>query len=241
MPQLRISSHGALPTDVPMVLRVISSTLLLRRWTFHPQLNSFMKFKVLRLSALLILVNFLARGQGAFLYDQQSSTDESPFPYGAGGPIQQLATPYGQSFTPTFSTVDFVRLNLNDNDPNNGLGATLYVNLRTGSINGTIVTSSMPITLANSFTGVVDFNFANSVSLTPNAVYYFEPIVQSGDQWNIIAAEYGYPDGTAFSGGFAVTGSDFWFREGIIVPEPTSVGLMLLGVGGLVLYRRHKR
>ena len=187
-----------------------------------------------------LLNSSFVMAQGNFLYDQQSSTDETPYPNGAGPTIQQLVSPYGQSFTPTLSAIDFIRLNLNDRNPNNGLGASLFVNLRTNSIGGPVLSSTATVTLADGFTGVVNFAFLFSVTLSPGTVYYFEPVVQSGDQWNVIAGEYYYPDGTAFYQGLALSGSDYWFREGIVVPEPSSACLILVG-GGLLVYARKKR
>jgi len=71
---------------------------------------------------LVINAALFARGQGTFLYDQQSVTNDSA---GAEG-IQtiQSAQPIGQSFTPTFSSVGVVRLFLGDTGFN-GLGATV--------------------------------------------------------------------------------------------------------------------
>jgi len=199
-----------------------------------------MKFQLGLFSMALLIAEFCAHGQTTFIYDQQSSTDEGPGVYGEGGAIQQIAMPFGQSFTPTFSAVDFIRLNLNDHDPSNDLGAMLYVNLRTNSINGPILSSSFSVTLTNSFIGVVNFLFSNSVPIKPGVVYYFEPIVQSGDQWNILAGEYNYSGGSVFANGLPVVASDLWFREGIVIPEPLSVWLVLLG-GGVLLYVRRFR
>ena len=188
----------------------------------------------------LLLLCLSVCGQGTFFYDQESSMDETAFQHGAGGTIQQIPTPFGQSFTPTIAAVNFIRLNLNDNSPNNGLGATLYVNLRTNSIGGPLLASTMPVTLTNGFTGVANFFFSSSVQLTPNEIYYFEPVVQSGDLWNAISGEYNYPGGTAFYQGLALSGGDYWFREGIyVVPEPLSMTLVFI-CGGLALWVRRK-
>lgn len=188
--------------------------------------------------SLAVIVAYAAQGQGTFIYDQQSSTDESPWPYGAGGTIQQIPAPFGQSFTPAFPAIDFVRLKLNDPNPNNALGATLYLNLRTNSVSGPILSSSTRVNLADSFTGVVNFFFADTVSLTAGSIYFFEPVVDSGDQWNISAGEYNYPGGSTFIQGLALPGSDLWFREGI-VPEPTWASMAWL-VGAVALWLRHR-
>ena len=82
--------------------------------------------------ALLVTAS-AALGQGNFQYDHQSQG----FPL----PVDQTSTwdiqgnePIGQSFTPALPSVGFVQLELFDGHPNNGLGATLYVNIRSGSI-----------------------------------------------------------------------------------------------------------
>src|SRR4051812_34849147 len=49
----------------------------------------------------------LGLGQGAFVYDQQSS-DERVF--GGAASIMQSSAPVGQSFAPQFTSIDFVRL-----------------------------------------------------------------------------------------------------------------------------------
>ena len=198
-----------------------------------------MKIKSHLIFFVVALTSFAASSQGTFVYDQQSSMLEGALPYGAGGAIQQMTTPYGQSFIPTLSAVDFFRLNLNDNNPSNNLGATVYVNLRTNSISGPILATTALVTLTNGFTGVVNFFFSGSKSLTPGTTYYFQPVVQSGDVWNIAIAEYGYPNGSAFNNGSPVA-SDYWFREGIVVPEPSVSLLVVLG-GGVVAWRHRKK
>src|SRR5205809_74309 len=98
----------------------------------------------MRRSALCFVVALAAlcdaEGQGTFVYDQQSSTDESPLPL-VGPIIQQQLMFYGQSFTPGLNGVDFIRLKVSDANFGNSLGAVLYVNLRTNSISGGIAGS----------------------------------------------------------------------------------------------------
>jgi hypothetical protein len=162
----------------------------------------------------------------------KSSTNEIPNPF-LGAVIQQL-TPLGQSFKPGLSAVGFIRLKLYDNTSGNGVGATFIVNLRTNSITGAVLASTIAVTLPDGFTNAVDFFFPVPVPLAPGTNYFFEPVVQSGDLWKIDAGPYNYPGGTAISQGIAISGSDLWFREGIIVPEPSPALLILIGAAILV-------
>jgi hypothetical protein len=175
--------------------------------------------------------------QGTLVYDQQSSTDERPDLNGGGTLLQQY-TSYAQSFTPSLGSLDFVRLKLNDNTPSFGIGATLHVNVRSTSFNGPVLASSLSVVFPNGYTGVTNFLFPSSVPLSPGTVYYLEPIIESGDQWNTAADEYNYPGGMVFANGVAASGSDMWFREGIIVPEPSSGMIALFGVCSVIYARR---
>ena len=185
---------------------------------------------------LLMVVGTTAGGQGTFLYDQQSSTNDTPFP-GAGSIIQQGSPGFGQSFTPSLGSVGFIRLKVSDANPTNGLGATLYLNLRSDSIGGAILGSTEPVSLPNGFAGTPNFFFANPVSVSPGVVYYFQPVVQTGDLWYADSYEYNYPGGIGFHQGWGFPGSDMWFREGIVVPEPSASLLLFLGGCALAFVR----
>ena len=65
--------------------------------------------------------------------------------------------------------------------------------------------------------------------------YFFQPVVESGDTGDIVAYPYGYPGGTAFYSGVADTGTDLWFREGML-PEPS--GLLLIRFAFALLFWR---
>jgi hypothetical protein len=179
--------------------------------------------------AFTILCSISMLGQGTFVYDQQSSTDETPFP-GAGQVLQTVTPPFGQSFTPTLSSIGFVRLSLSDGNLGDGLGASLYLNLRADSITGTVLASTPTVAMANGFAGTVSFFFPTPVSLTAGVPYFFEPKIETGGPWRAVVGEFSYPGGTAFAGGSS-TGGDFWFREGILIPEPSSGALILIGAG----------
>jgi hypothetical protein len=188
------------------------------------------------LALFFVVSKTLVFGQGVFIYDQQSDTDETPKP-GTGGIIQQSGT-MGQSFTPTLSSIGFIRLKLNDNNPTNSFGAVLFMNLRSDSITGPLLSSTAPVSLTDGFAGPVNFFFPSEVPLIPGTLYYFEPKVQSGDLWRIDAWEYNYPGGIAYGGGLPGPGGDLWFREGIVVPEPSST---LPGVIGVALFAGWRR
>lgn len=178
-----------------------------------------------------------AKGQGTPIFDQESSTDETPFA-NAGVQIQQ-ASPFGQSFTPTLSTIGFIRLNLNDYDSLNGQGAALHLNLRTNSVSGPGLATTSSVTLTNGFVGIVHFFFGSNIPVSAGTTYAFQIEVDSGDLWNAVASEYNYPGGTIFANGLPVGGmGDVWFREGIIVPEPTSAALFVGGTLAILFGRR---
>jgi hypothetical protein len=179
--------------------------------------------------------------QGTFIYDQQSATNDGPVPIDFVGTTIQTASPgLGQSFTPSLTGVDFIRVLLFDANPSNGLGATLYVNLRTNSITGPILATTPSVALPDNFDNVVNFFFTNTVPLSPGTLYYFEPVVRLGDQWKAMTGEYNYPGGVAFGLGQPNSAVDFWFRE-CLVPEPSPILLLLLGCAGLFAVRERRR
>jgi hypothetical protein len=177
--------------------------------------------------------------QGTFQYDQQSINHSIPpnLVYDIQG-----NEPIGQSFTPLLSSVGFVQLEPFDGNPNNGLGATLYVNLRSNSITGPILGSTDPVFLPDipSGGGVTNFLFSTPVSVVPGITYFFEVVVQSGDFWtlNTLGAN-DYSRGAMFLQGVAQPLNDLWFREGVIVPEPSTAAL-LVAAGALLCVRRKK-
>jgi hypothetical protein len=186
----------------------------------------------------------IAKGQGTFVYDQSSVTN--PAAGGDGAPIKE-DKPMGQSFTPTQSSIGFVQLNFIDVHPGNSLGATVYVNLWSGSIsNGTLLSSTDPIFMPDGASHLVtNFLFSAPVTLTPGTTYYLQPfVVQSGsdDPWDVVASlNFNYSGGTAyFNGAPDINNHDLWFREGVLdVPEPGVLGLF--GLGGLCfLWHRRK-
>jgi hypothetical protein len=158
------------------------------------------------------------RGQLSFSYDQQSATNAvSHYGY-----LIQAMYPMGQSFTPSLPAIDFVQLQLSDAwQPHDGLGATMFVNLRSGSITGAVLASSSPVVMPDGFVdGITNFMFPSTVSLTAGSTYYIEPILQATTEpWYIKADYYYYPGGSAFLRGNPID-LDLWLREGVAIPEP---------------------
>ena len=186
-----------------------------------------------------------AYAQGDYQYDQQSA-NESIF---TGSWLNiQTNQPIGQSFTPSLSSVGFIRLNFTDFSPGNSLGATVYVNLRSDSITGSVLGSTDPVFIPNGIgvgaPGYITFFFPIPVSVTPGTLYYFQPVLLSGEGALAVGAyHFNYAGGTAFVQGAPHSNSlyDLWFREGTVVPEPSSSSLTALGGGLVLLFCRKKK
>src|SRR6266403_3568645 len=135
-----------------------------------------------RLLVAVLLLPLFANAQGTFVYDQQSSDESNG---GSTGYFIQTGQPMGQSFTPSLNAIGFVRLNLFDQNRNNGTGAIVYVNLRSDSITGPIIDSTAPVALPDNFgpNGFVNFLFGSNVPLQPGTKYYLQPVGPSGDLW----------------------------------------------------------
>ena len=194
------------------------------------------------LFAIIIMWRFQVLGQGtfSFVYDQQSAIETTG---GGQGAIIQSSQPIGQSITPSLSAVGFIRLQLADPPPANGIGATLDVVLHADSLSGPVLGTTDSVSLPDGFgvgaRGFADFFFSTPISVNPGTTYYFQPVIQSGDQWDLVGDAYQYGGGTAFVSGSPIPGRDFWFREGIVVPEPATWTFLLLG--GSALYLRWRR
>ena len=198
--------------------------------------------KVGFLAVPVLFAAFCAHGQGTtFLYDQQSSTQEFSLGYGVGTVFQILLPTTGQSFTPSLSGVDFIRLKIADGDPNDGLGSTWFLNLRSTSITGPVLGTTTSTFLPNGFTATANFFFPNTIPLTPGTTYFFDVNTPDGASWRVDFEGFNYAGGTAWEQGHANAAGDYWFREGIIVPEPSSVALLVLGLAAFACLRHPRR
>jgi hypothetical protein len=180
-----------------------------------------MKVCISSIIAIMIIVSRGAFGQG-FIYDQQSGTDVSQIEGGVGASVGV------QSFTPTLSSVGFFQVYVSSSS-----GGDLRIDLISDGLSGPLLGSSQTATFQGPYFGVVDFVFPTSVSVTPDVKYYFQPVSLTGSwSWGLLASFYAtYPGGTAFFNGSPSTSNDFWFREGIIVPEPSAALLTMFGAG----------
>ena len=188
-------------------------------------------------TSVLLLAAVSNFAQGTFQYDQQSlnHTIGANILYDIQG-----NEPIGQSFTPQLSSVGFVQLEPFDGQPNNGQGATLYVNLRSNSITGPILSSTDPVFLPDTpfGGGVTNFLFSSPVPVVPGATYFLEAVVQSGDFWRLNTLGNLYSGGTMFLQGAALSMQDLWFREGVIVPEPSVSAVFFLTAAAFLFIRR---
>jgi hypothetical protein len=197
-----------------------------------------MKTKLFLIPLVIALCADSSYGQGTFLFDQQSSDESLPGEAIIGIRPNQ---PLGQSFTPTLTSVGFIRLQLFDGDIIIGSGATLHIDLLTGSITGSLLASSDSVFLPNGFNGdFANFIFSTPVPVTAGTTYYFQPIIESGD--GFLAGRFipgvDYPGGTEFINGQPGS-DDLWFREGIVVPEPSVLAVVLLA--GMVVASHRAR
>ena len=186
---------------------------------------------------MLLLLAVLARGE--FVFDQQSVTNDAPDEHSL---VTDFPTNivYGQSFIPSLSLIDKVELILGDAPGRGDGGATVSVDLWSGGIGtGTLEGSAQPVYIPVSFSGYTNFFFSTPVTLTPSDTYFLA-VSQAGN--DIISLEEtfnNYPDGVAYVNGTSQPVFDLWFREGAtVVPEPSTIPLVLCGAAGLFFSRR---
>jgi len=215
-----------------------------------------MKTTILNLTAaIFVTASLQTHAQGTLVYDQQSATN--PFAFNNLGVDffnLQEDSPLTQSFIPTLLTISFVQLEFIDTPNNGNNGATVYVNLWTGSPNtnsATLLGSTTPVYMPEGFGygyGITNFYFSTPIALTAGQTYYLQPVVQSGDDpWDIMVLTNTYPNGQLYGGAGGFTAPfqpsiDLWFGEGIVsTPEPTT--LALIGLSGILAcaFKRRSR
>lgn len=195
-----------------------------------------------RLFLVLLMVAIVtrnARSQDYFLIDQQSGDESSRLEIGR---LLDMGLPQAQSFTPAFASIDFVRLKLTVIGGDQGFPASVDVclwSVWSGRPGGRPLAVSELEEIPKGWHRYVVFRFQNSVPLTPETTYFIEVRQRSG-LYSPQPALYWhgdfrlqYPRGMAWNGSTPVPGLDFWFQEGIVVPEPTTAALLLVGLGAL--------
>lgn len=148
------------------------------------------------------------------------------------GPVSNL--PLGQQFVPTLSSLNFLKLWIEDAASDDPATASVQVNIRAGSISGTILGSSTVVVPAeinlSGGTMLTEFDFSSPISLTPGATY----VIQAAEiNANVNNASFGwvggplgnstYAPGEAYINGTLQPTFDFAFEEGVApVPEPST-------------------
>ena len=190
-----------------------------------------------RIICILCLVTTNLAGQ-ELLVDQASGDLNEIVTTTSRIPPGQIA----QSFTPSLSAVGFVQLTTVVNLFPGNDQVTLAVNLRAGSYNGPILSSTDPVVLVNHTTEIGTFYYPQNVAVTPSQLYFFEPVVLAGGSVDIgYKFPSTYPGGEAWNNGVpSATGADYWFREGVVVPEPSAACLLLAGLVLIPILRRSR-
>jgi PEP-CTERM motif len=193
------------------------------------------KFELIGLTLVMLCLSAGSLvGQGTLVVDQASGTNDEIVLNGTQLPDNQIA----QSFTPSLSAVGFVQFSVVvPANPGND-AVTFMVNLRQVAYNGPIISSTDPVVLVNHSIQIGTFYFPDNIPVTPGQLYFFEPVLLSAGFLDVgYKFPSSYPGGEAWNNGFpSGNASDYWFREGVVVPEPGTVWLVLVG-GGALLWR----
>src|ERR1043166_7898872 len=123
--------------------------------------------------ALWLSLSTATGQQAELVVDQASGTVEEPIVNALRVPESQI----GQSFTPSLNGVGFVQFKSLATFPS-GNNVTVTVNLRQGSYDGPIISSTDPVVIAG-FADVGTFLFPNNIPVVPGQLYFFEPLLQS--------------------------------------------------------------
>jgi len=171
--------------------------------------------------------------QGFLAVDQASGTTDELVQVFTLIPDNQIA----QSFTPSLSAVGFVQFQTVTFQDNNGAGVVVAVNLRQGAYNGSIISSTTPLVIVRGPIQIGTFYFPEEVPVIPGQRYFFEPVLLSAGNLDIgTKSPSPYLGGDLWSNGLMDPQADLWFREGIMVPEPDTIWLLLFG-GGVFIWR----
>ncbi|MEZ5964245.1 MAG: hypothetical protein R3F56_10405 [Planctomycetota bacterium] len=180
-----------------------------------------------RLATIAISVTAFAAGS---LAAQDACFDQTNTVTVAGGYVIPGSSPVGQEFVPTEHSIDTVELQINAQTSTPG---SARVRIRQGSITGTILGVSLPVTVAPPALPVqrTRFSFTLPVEVTPGSTHVIEVEHLAGGALGVFLTGFGadtYPLGTAIQFGASRPADDLWFREGrlrvVSVPDQSNVG-----------------
>jgi hypothetical protein len=175
---------------------------------------------------LLLITSVMASSAKADTIFDQTNT---ALPLGTLSQNLSVFSPLGQSFTPTLTSLNFVDLLAEDGS------ATVEVNIRLGSISGTILGTSQPTVVPFSLAPMeYSFSFATPVTLIPGDLYVLQPFLISGDTLITSTNTNNYPGGNQILAGIDQPNNDLWFEEGISTREPGTLLLLVTGLIGLM-------
>lgn len=183
---------------------------------------------------LAVGVGTLGQANAGLLTVDQESVGPTNFS-GVGGITN------GQSFTPSFSTIDGAEFRIRSD----GASSTLHLEVREGQgLSGTLLGSSGQVTI-DSILSVVHFDLLSSVTLSPGSLYTLVLDLDAGTTFaGDISNLNPYAGGLAINNaGELFPGLDFWFREGTHaaqVSEPSTLALLALGFAGFSWNWRRK-
>jgi len=219
------------------------------------------------LATTMIVVGTLqTHGQGVLVYDQQSASGLAPAVNHAF--FDLMHGPLTQSFVPSLSSIGFVQFIFTP-PVNAPIGATARVDLWEGSPNPRLLSATllgstasvfMPLGFNNNYlgnAGVQTFYFPTPIALTPGQTYYLQPVfplLTPGVNWAVMVLGNtgswimvdSYVPGKLYFNGVTDIGEgtyvymDMWFREGVVVPEPSILALFGMAVF-LPLIRKLRR
>jgi hypothetical protein len=144
--------------------------------------------------------------------------------------------PSGVVFTPNLSSLNFMDLFISDfTELPEGAGSRLELSLYDRVLDTKLGTSAA-LDLPDGFDAPVRFQFDHTITLIPGHQHYAQVDLLSGDSsWGF---NLGFVLPPIPPKNLVVEGRliDFaWFREGLIVPEPNSAELLLMGGIGIVV------